>query len=363
MARSMRLPRFPAVAGLLSLILVATSSSCGGSDPLPPPPVRILVDGTTRAVAPGSTFGSVIERFDLRAHNGRLLSVQREVLDPRMDPGHILLNGRRRPPSTPLRQGDSIHVVDGHDRTEGTRRIVVELPKPQVANPERTLSRYRIRRITVEGRRSGETVSVTDDPRGRGETPHAVALTFDDGPWPLHTERVLRVLRRFHVRATFFMVGTQIERYPELVREVERQGHEIGNHTMHHPESPPLADMIDRRVAAEMSDANALLADDHVHSTLFRPPGGSYDDAVVEQARLQSMRTVLWSVDPEDWKASRTRKDIVRSVLKHVQAGSIVLLHDGGGDAEHTIAALPDIIRGIRKRGLRFVTVPAKSRS
>jgi peptidoglycan/xylan/chitin deacetylase (PgdA/CDA1 family) len=361
MARSMRLPRFPIVVGLLSL-LPAASVSCGGSDPPPPPPVPIVVDGVRHEVTAGSTLGSVIDEFDLRAHNGHLLSVAGEVLDARIDPGHIQLNGRRRPRSTALQRGDAIDVVDGQDQTEGTRRIVEELHRPSVANPERTLTRYTIRRITVEGRRSGETVSVTDVPKGHGDTPRAVALTFDDGPWPVHTERVLHVLRRFHVPATFFMVGTQVERYPELVREVERQGHEIGNHTMHHPEIPSFADMLDRRVAQEMADANALLADDHVHPTLFRPPGGSYDAAVVEQARLQGMRTVLWSVDPEDWKASRTRKDIVRSVLKHVQAGSIVLLHDGGGDAKHTIAALPDIIRGIRKRGLRFVTVPAEFR-
>jgi peptidoglycan-N-acetylglucosamine deacetylase len=358
----MRLPRFPAAAGMLSLILIATIASCGGSDPPPQPPVRIVVDGATREVTVGSTLGSVIDELDLRAHSGRLFSVGGEVLDPRIDPGHILLNGRRRPRSTALHQGDAIRVVDGQDQTEGTRRLVDELRKPSVANPERTLTRYTIHRVTVKGRRSGETVSVTDMPQGHGDSPRAVALTFDDGPWPVHTQAVLHVLRRFHVRATFFMVGTQIERYPELVREVERQGHEIGNHTMHHPESPPMADMIDRRVAAELSDANALLGDDHVHPTVFRPPGGSYDDAVIEQARLQGMRTVLWSVDPEDWKASRTRKDIVRSVLKHVRAGSIVLLHDGGGDARHTIAALPDIIRGIRKRGFRFVTVPSEFR-
>ena len=358
----MRLPRFPVVVVLMSLLPAATGVSCGGSDPAPPPPVRIVVDGVRREVAAGSTLASAIDAFDLRAHNGRLVSVDGEVLEPRIDPGHILLNGRRRPPSTPLQQGDAIHVVDGQDQTEGTRRIVVDRRKPSVANPERTLTRYQIRRITIEGRRSGETVSVTDVPRGHGDTPRAVALTFDDGPWPGHTERVLHVLRRFHVRATFFMVGAQVEGYPELVRRVERQGHEIGNHTMHHPESPPFADMIDRRVAAEMSEANELLADERVHPTLFRPPGGSYDADVVEQARLQGMRTVLWSVDPQDWRASRTRKAIVRSVLKHVQAGSIVLLHDGGGDAEHTIAALPDIIRGIRKRGFRFVTVPADFR-
>jgi peptidoglycan/xylan/chitin deacetylase (PgdA/CDA1 family) len=332
---------------------------CGGSTPPPPPMIRISVEGHERAVAPGTTFDGLIDDMGLRARDGRLLSVTGEVLDPLTRRGRIVLNGVAVTPGTRLTQGDSIKVIDQQDRVEGTRRIVVDLHEPMVADPERTLTRYAIRRITTEGRISGEVVSVRDVTRGHGHAPRAVALTFDDGPWPVHTERILKILHRLHVKATFFMVGNEVERYPDLVRRVKRAGHEIGNHSFDHPIDPALADMTETHVIAEMHDTNVQLADDGVHPTLFRPPGGSYDDFVVDEARRQGMRVVIWSVDPQDWRASRTRKDIVKKVLKQVEAGSIILLHDGGGDADHTIAALPDLIRGIRKKGLRFVTVPA----
>ena len=352
--------RFPTVVRLVLIAVVLSAlPMCGGSTPTPPPPVRITVDGTTHEFAPGTTFAGVIAELGLSPADGRLLSVSGEVLDPLARRGHIVLNGTPAAPGTRLRQGDAIHVLDRHDRVEGTRRVVVDIKEPQVANPERTLTRYPIREITTEGRISGDVVSVREIPRGHGETPGAVALTFDDGPWPVHTERVLSVLHRFHVKATFFMVGYEVERYPELVRRVERAGHEIGNHSFDHPVNPPLADMTEAHITAEMADTNAQLGEDGVNPTLFRPPGGSYDDFVIDEARRQGMRIVMWSVDPQDWRSSRTRKDIVKKVLQQVEAGSIILLHDGGGDAGHTIAALPDLIRGIRKKGLRFVTVPA----
>jgi peptidoglycan/xylan/chitin deacetylase (PgdA/CDA1 family) len=103
-----------------------------------------------------------------------------------------------------------------------------------------------------------------------------------------------------------------------------------------------------------------VLADVGVEASLFRPPGGWYDDELVQQAREQGMRLVTWDVDPRDWRAHVTPREISRAVLSQVHRGSIVLLHDGGGDAGHTIRALPAIIKGIRARGLRFVTVPAR---
>jgi peptidoglycan/xylan/chitin deacetylase (PgdA/CDA1 family) len=352
--------RFPTVVRLAVIaIVLATLPMCGGSTPAPPPPVRVSVDGTAREVAPGTTFAGLIDQLGLEADDGRLLSVSGEVLDPLARRGRIVLNGSPAPPGMRLHQGDAIHVIDQHDRIEGARRVVVDIDQPQVANPERTLTRYPIREITTEGRISGDVVSVREIPRGHGETPRAVALTFDDGPWPVHTERVLSILHRFHVKATFFMVGYEVERYPELVRRVKRAGHEIGNHSFDHPVSPPLADLTEAHITAEMADTNAQLGDDGVRPTLFRPPGGSYDDFVIDEARRQGMRIVMWSVDPQDWRSGRSRKDIVKKVLRQVEAGSIILLHDGGGDAGHTIAALPDLIRGIRKKGLRFVTVPA----
>lgn len=337
---------------ILALACVVVFAACGGSTPSPPPPLRITVDGVAREV----DLGTTLKGLDLHAHDGRLVSVSGAVLDPLADPGRILVNGRTVPPRTRLRTGDAIRVVDGETRTEGTRRIVAELPGRHVGNPEFTLRTYRIRQVTVEGRISGEPVSVDEIPRGKGRAHREVALTFDDGPWPGATDRVLAILRRLHVRATFFMVGRQVEAYPGVVRRVQAAGHEIGNHSFDHPEG--FAGLTDEHIVAEMSDTNGLLADLGVTPTGFRPPGGSYDDGVVATARAQGMRTVLWDIDPRDWVAGAPPKQIVSSILHRVRPGSIVLLHDGGGDARHTIKALPDLIRRLRHRGYRFVTIP-----
>ena len=113
----------------------------------------------------------------------------------------------------------------------------------------------------------------------------------------------------------------------------------------------------DHRIQAEIERGAGSLQDAGATPTLFRPPGGSYDDAVVLESWRQRERVVTWSVDPHDWDASRTPKDIAKRVLRGVRPGSIVLLHDGGGDAAQTIAALQRIIAGIRKMGLDLVTL------
>ena len=120
------------------------------------------------------------------------------------------------------------------------------------------------------------------------------------------------------------------------MREVLDAGHVVANHSMTHPTEPPFADMLDRHVEAEITEANDALRAAGAKPTLFRPPGGSYDAAVAFAAWRERMRVVLWSVDPRDWDAARTSKQITKSVLRHVHPGSIVLMHDGGGDAADT---------------------------
>jgi chitin deacetylase len=224
-----------------------------------------------------------------------------------------------------------------------------------VGNPEFSLRTFPTREIVVRGRISHEIVSVTDRPMGTGNAPRAVALTFDDGPWPGATRRILRVLKRFHVHATFFEVGRQVAEHPRVVRMVAAAGDEIGNHTFDHPLT--LQHHPAPQVAAEMWRTTNALAEEGVRPTLFRPPGGWYDDAVIQEARRQHMRVVLWDVDPKDWEPTASTGEIAHNVLSNAHAGSIILLHDGGGDA-HTVTALPRIIRGLRDRGLRFVMIP-----
>jgi peptidoglycan/xylan/chitin deacetylase (PgdA/CDA1 family) len=287
--------------------------------------------------------------------------VSGEVLQAGIEPGVILLNRDRASRSTPISAGDAVTVVDGHDRIERTRRTVERLPGRHFGDPESTLRRYRIRRVTVAGQISGHVVSVHDVPRGRGVAHGEVALTFDDGPWPVQSAQIVRILERFHVPATFFLVGYLVERYPGIVRLETRAGMRIGDHSWDHPSDPPLADLSAARVAEEIGRTGEALGALGVRAHLFRPPGDSWNDAVLQEARRQGMRLVTWSVDPKDWTPGIDAGRIVRRVLGAVRAGSIVLLHDGGGDRSATIRALPHLIRGIRRMGLRLVAIPNRA--
>jgi peptidoglycan/xylan/chitin deacetylase (PgdA/CDA1 family) len=347
--------------GAALLLGAALLAACEPGTPPPPPPVTITVGDAPHQVPPGTTLGDIVERFGLEPRDGQLLSVSGAILDPAIALGRIELNGSSAPSSTRLAAGDSILVKDGVDRVEQTRRIVERLPGRHLGNPERTLRRFRIRRITVEGSISGDEVSTREIPVGRGISHGQVALTFDDGPWPVQTRQVVDILERFHVPATFFMVGYLVERYPEIVRMVAKAGMRIGDHSWDHPVDPPLADLTRERVAEEIGKTAEALGAVGVVSRLFRPPGGSFDAAVLREAELQRMRIVTWSVDPRDWRARTRWRQIVRRVLGAVEPGSIVLMHDGGGDQRATIRALPKIIRGIRKMGLRLVAIPDRA--
>lgn len=339
--------------------LVLSAATLSGCRPAGPAPlIRITVGDAPHELPPGTTLGDVIVQLALRPRDGRLLSVSGAVLDQAISPGSILLNGFPAPQSVRLSSGDVVRVLDGPDRIEGVRRTVERLPGRRLGNPESTLRRFRIRRTTVTGRVSGEVAAIRETPLGRGVTNREVALTFDDGPWPVQTRQVVRILRRFRVPATFFMVGYLVDRYPGIVRTVVRAGMRIGDHSWDHPVDPPLAGLSDERISDEIGRARDALEALRIRTRLFRPPGGSYDDAVVREARDQRMRTVTWSVDPRDWRPGVSAARIVKRVLDSVEPGSIVLLHDGGGDRRATIRALPRIIRGIRRMGLRFVAIP-----
>jgi peptidoglycan/xylan/chitin deacetylase (PgdA/CDA1 family)/sulfur carrier protein ThiS len=323
-----------------------------------PPPVRVVVNGEPVSLSDGTTFGGAIRMMHLRPRPGRLLDVQGGVLEARADPGRILLNGDVAPRSRGLRSGDRISVVNGTDRTEGTRRVVDRLPGRHPGDPQYSLATSRMEQITVVGRRSGKVVSVRYRSIGRSHAPPAVALTFDDGPWPKGTRGVLTVLERMHAKATFFMIGYLVDRYPAIARDVARAGMAVGNHSWDHVEDPPFAKLKPHRLHTELAQANqAIGRATGVHPTLFRPPAGSWDPEVLTVANRLGMRIALWDVDPRDWAASATPRSIAANVLRNVRPGAVVDLHDGGGDAKATIRALPKIIRGIRKMGLQLVTM------
>jgi len=182
-----------------------------------------------------------------------------------------------------------------------------------------------------------------------------VALTFDDGPDPLYTPRILSILKNAGVHATFFEVGQLVEKHPELTRLVIREGHALGNHTYSHPDLRlDTAGQVRQEIAGcDQAIANAC----GVHTRLFRPPKRLYDDQILEALRRGGYQTVLWSLTVEH-KSTPTPMEMADRVVAKARPGTIILAHDGRLDREHTVAALPTTIEGLKNKGYRFVTVP-----
>ena len=182
-----------------------------------------------------------------------------------------------------------------------------------------------------------------------------IALTFDDGPSPGYTDAILAILHLHRVRATFFMLGVWVQRYPDLARAVVRSGCAVGDHTWGHPDLTRLSN--DQIIWQLTTTRDTIQQVTGVRPTLFRPPYGAYTFRVLDIAASLKLSSIVWNVDPKDW--ARPGSDaIINRVLSTTQNGSIILLHDGGGNRSQTIAALPTIIEQLEARGFVFVTIP-----
>ena len=187
-----------------------------------------------------------------------------------------------------------------------------------------------------------------------------MALTFDDGPNDPHTLRLLEVLARHEVKATFFFIGRYVEQRPDIAREVVKAGHVVGNHTFTHP-------LLIFKAASEIEaelDACERALNEAVgeHSNLFRPPFGGRRPAVLSIARSLGLEPVLWNVTGYDWNAP-SAEHIEGKVTSQVHGGDVILLHDGGhtafgADRAYTVTATDRILTRYKAEGYEFVTIP-----
>jgi peptidoglycan-N-acetylglucosamine deacetylase len=174
-----------------------------------------------------------------------------------------------------------------------------------------------------------------------------IAIGFDDGPSD-YTPRILRVLRNFDSHATFFEIGQETSGRASTMKKILAQGNEIGNHTLHHEQDPS---------TASLHETNRLIRKaTGFRPCDFRPPDGAVNSGVISRAHALHLVTVNWDVDPRDW-ASPGVSAIASNVIDNAHNGSIVVMHDGGGDRSQTVAALPTILSHFRRRGYKFVTV------
>jgi peptidoglycan/xylan/chitin deacetylase (PgdA/CDA1 family) len=186
-----------------------------------------------------------------------------------------------------------------------------------------------------------------------------VALTYDDGPNDPHTLKLLEVLAKHSVRATFFMIGRYVRQRPDIARAVAQAGHVIGNHTFTHP---LLIFESAAQTRSQLVDCRQAL-DDTIgeHSNLFRPPFGGRRPATIRIARELGLRTVMWNVTGYDWNAPPAAM-IAKKVARQMRGGDVILLHDGGhramgADREQTVIATENLIQRYKAEGYEFVTV------
>ncbi|MFZ5944560.1 MAG: polysaccharide deacetylase family protein [Bacillota bacterium] len=184
-----------------------------------------------------------------------------------------------------------------------------------------------------------------------------VALSFDDGPDNNYTVKMLDILKKHNVPATFFVIGKRCELYPEVIDRMVKEGHLIGNHTWSHPNIVKLSNS---KVIEEVTATDKVIKSRAGYSPLlFRSPYGSIDRQKVELLRDRGYKITAWNVDSLDWKGL-SAAEVKTNILENMTQGSIILQHSAGGigeDLSGSVEALDDIIRVLKKDGYQFVTV------
>lgn len=184
-----------------------------------------------------------------------------------------------------------------------------------------------------------------------------IALTFDDGPFPTATPRILSVLKRYHARATFFMTGLKAKAYGDLVRQIHADGHQIGNHTWNHEVSRSVSPEVLRQALQQTSEM--IEKQCGAIPIIHRPPEGVSDADSIRLVGELGMATIIWSINPNDWKR-RGAEITVRHVLDNAESGDVVLLHDIHAQ---TADAVEILVPELARRGFEMVTIEELAKS
>jgi peptidoglycan/xylan/chitin deacetylase (PgdA/CDA1 family) len=233
----------------------------------------------------------------------------------------------------------------------GVKPLKIAIPNNQVIPKIQPVAKIQNLAFTVPSQYQAKTVYKVE-PKNKEKV---IALTVDDGPWPKTTLAMLDIFKQNDVKATFFWVGSSLQANPEIAKQVVAQGHAIGNHTWHHW----YRQMDETTAKSEIERTNELIyKTTGVKTAFFRPPGGYLNNGLAAYAKSQKNSVVMWSVTSADTDPHAKYQVFVKNVLRDAKPGAIVLMHDGGGNRERTVKALPEIITGLKQQGYRFVTLP-----
>ncbi|MDP2401819.1 MAG: polysaccharide deacetylase family protein, partial [Actinomycetota bacterium] len=297
---------------------------------------QVTVDGVERTADTRMTAGQVLESGWVHSSAGDLVDREGLVVERgRGEAPHLLRGGRALAPDTLLVAGDVVISARGSDIAES--EITTRMPVPIDVTYSGTGPLFALEspgavgvREQVIGEISGrvfvdEVIEESQPMVVRRYAPNGqhkvVALTFDDGPWPGHTNEVLNILEAEGVRATFFVIGRQVRRYPGVVLRARDDGHAIGNHT----EAHPMLDRVDdtevaRQIAVGQASISGVTG---VAPRWFRPPGGRMTAQVGAESARHGMRVAMWTVDPQDWRKAPA-DEMAADVLANVKPGAVV---------------------------------------
>lgn len=191
---------------------------------------------------------------------------------------------------------------------------------------------------------------------GHGKS-KTVALTFDDGP-STYSRKLLDVLESYNVKATFFMVGIAIQSYPELAKHISQSGHLIANHSWDHQNANSY-DNSTRWWNEQIAPTNQLIEEiTGKDSQFYRPPFGSISEQQTQLLKEKNIKTIIWSIDTQDWNDDiNTSSNVAHQATVSAHPEAIILMHDGGGNRQGSVDAIPKIIEHYRDKGYKFVTI------
>ncbi|WP_197046731.1 polysaccharide deacetylase family protein [Oceanobacillus salinisoli] len=259
------------------------------------------------------------------------------------------LYSTRLEPGQYLELPDTYKVNDGETLYKISMKLGVSLSDLVLANPAISNPHWIYPGQVIN-------VPINNEMHFMGDTSEKrIALTFDDGPEVTYTTQILEILREKDVKATFFVVGERVRKYPEQLRQMYQDGHAIGNHTWDHPHLPELKDQeFIENIQSAAEEIERVIG---VKPTLFRPPYGEIKERRLEWLEKQGYQTIMWTADTKDW-SEISAEEIVSKVMKEANPGVIVLQHNyhASGPFE-TVQALPRIIDELRTQGYEFVTV------
>jgi len=337
-------------------------------------PVPITVDGETSEVRVGSTLEDVLHENHVSVIAGNYIAVDESILE--IGTGYAFsatVNGVRLTPEEVadyrIQGSEAIDFSDGDNIMEpyqATQESLMPTLKMEGTG-------YAVQYIAQWGRpgtlehRTGNYSGITVDVMVKAtedciiacrdlyiEGNPCVALTFDDGPLSPFTEQYLEILARYGIKATFFNLGDSIEANPALAQRIVAEGHQIANHTMAHNQ---LTAVDDATVYSEISrSAQVITSATGVTTHHLRPPYGDFTERSWLASAGSVTAVIRWTGDSKDWELPGAAA-IVDNALLNVYSGSIILMHDGGGDRSQDVEALPQIIERLQGAGYEFLTV------